>query len=616
MTPGTLVEVPIRGKMAPAMVFETESVAEAKQSIKDSSFKMKKVERKIKDNIMDKNFLETAQKAAEYFVATTGSVLSAILPKVFFEEISLKKNEKPLRKETETLKSVASERAHEIFVLQSEREERYAHYKSLIREEFAKDASVFLCLPTIEDVKEVADHIPRGIEKYTFILHSDLSAKELKSAWRASLEEPHSSLIIGTGAFLCLPRRDISTVIVEKESSRSFKMQTRPFIDIRTFAELLCKTGNKRLVLGDTILRTETIARYRDHELPEIAPLKFRFLTTSAQQVVDMRSLQKEKNKEFRVLSEDLVELIRKGKDESENTFIFTSRRGHSSTTSCGDCGTLVTCLSCQTPLVLHKQSAGGRSVFICHKCGEKRGTAEKCGYCGSWKLVPLGVGIERVAEEINEQIPEIKVFRFDSDTANTVKKSQEILKNFTSSPGSVLLGTEKALPYLRSHSLANAAIASFDSLFSLPDFRTNERVLHLLLRVREIPTKKFILQTRMGIQPVLEQGLSGNLLDFYKEEIKEREEFGYPPFSTLIKISLSGKKDAVVSQIKEAEKLLNKWDAVSFPAWNQGEEAKAYTMHALVKIPKKNWIDEELSRKLLSLPPAFSINVDPETLL
>ena len=147
--------------------------------------------------------------------------------------------------------------------------------------------------------------------------------------WERALKEEHPVLIIGTGTFLSLPRTDISTVILEKESSRSYKSSARPFIDIRTFAEIFTRRRGIRFIMGDILLRPETIFHEKEGRYTAISPLKFRALSTADQTIVDMtKYTEKFGDKEFRLVSDELALQISDARENGENIFILTARRG------------------------------------------------------------------------------------------------------------------------------------------------------------------------------------------------------------------------------------------------------------------------------------------------
>lgn len=611
--PGSIVSVPVRGRKISALVVSSKDVSEEKAAIKASSYAIKKVDFLSAKNFFLPGFIDAAHDAAEYFVATTGEIIRAFTPQAALTESARLKEPPVTRSSTESPKILRLKK--EKFVLQLPDEERLSTYKSLIREEFAKQSSVFFCLPTIQDIEIVLASLERGIKEYTFALHSGLSKKEMLSLWNKIAAEKHPVLIVATATFLSVPRADVSTIILDKESSRSYKTFSRPFIDVRTFAELFAEKIGTRLILGDILLRPETIWRQEQGEFQEFAPLKFRSISTATQTIVDMKEYKKDTlHGAFKALSAELRELIETTKRGNSHLFILAGRRGLSPITVCSDCGAIFTCARCSSPMVLHKNAADKKNIFICHKCSTTVSAETRCKTCQSWRLTALGVGIEKVHEEMKSEFPDIKIFRIDKDTIKNQKKAVEIRDQFYASPGSVLLGTGMALHYLNKKVDASAVVG-IDSLFAIPDFRINEKIMNFLLLLREKTLKHFLIQTRSPEKKLFEHLMRGNLLDFYREEISERKTFGYPPFQTLIKIVWSGKKADAQAEMEKLSKLLSGYEYMSYPAFIQ-EVKGLYRMNTLIKLDRDTWVDKNLLEILRSIPPYFAIRIDPEDIL
>jgi len=605
---GSVVKVPLRKKIIPAIVVSTEEVTDVKAEIKSADYQTKKIEKIKSSTLLSPEFMQAVSESALYFASTSGSILHSIVPNTIIEGAEKIKVE---------IKSPKNNSSYEKLVEQCDDEERYASYKGLIREEFARGHSVYFCLPTIQDIKKAYEKLSKGIEQYTFVLHGFLGKKEQIELWNKASNENHPSLIISTGSFLGIARNDIGTIIVDKENSRSYKNQNRPFIDIRIFAEFFAEKIKAKIIFGDLLLRTETIWRHNEAEIFEIAPLKFRSLTTSNQKLINMKEslpteIDKNREPKFKLFSPELLELVQNNQTNDENLFIFVARRGLSPSTICADCGALVKCNTCGAPTVLHKALA--ENFFLCHRCGEHRSALEKCNNCQSWRLSAFGIGIESVEEELKQRFPDLKIFKIDSDTTSTHKKATAVMEKFYTSPGSVLIGTEMALLYL-SDPIANTAVISIDSFFSIPDFRINEKVMNILLKIRAHTSRNFLIQTRNIEQKILKYAIGGNLADFYRDEIKERETLSYPPFSIPIKITLQGDKKSVLAGMEQLQKIMTPYEVDIFPAFVPIQKGK-FSMHGLIKIKRLEWVDKILLNKLNSLPPQYTVNVDPECLL
>lgn len=606
---GSVISVPLRNKEIPALVLSIKDASDLKAELKSIPFSLKKITETKYSTFFRKEFLTACEKASLYYVATPGEIIKAFTPKAILDdhkELGKKSKQKEPQKST-----------GEKFAFQTDDEDRIVTYKSLIREEFAKKSSVFICFPTIQDIENVYKNFEKGIKEYTFVLHGNLPKKELAKRWKTIIEEEHPVLILATSSFICLPRNDVSTIIVEKESSRAYKGLEKPYADARKFVEIYAEEIGAKLILGDICLRTETIWRFQKKELLEYTSVKFHSLSTCESEIVDARSPEDNAGqKKFAILSQELKNLIKETRDDNGQLFILSGRRGLSPITVCGDCGTTIKCKNCSAPLVLHKY--GDKNVFACHKCGAKRildkNQHELCKNCGGWRLNSLGSGIDSIEEEITKEFAGIKVLRIDSDTTKTASKAIKTIDDFYNSHGCVLIGTEMAIPFLHKK-IQSSAVVSMDSLFTVPDFRMNEKMFSMMISLRSKTMKKFLIQTRETDRKIFENVSRGDIINFYRDEIAEREVYGYPPYKTLIKIMRYGERDRVEQDMKKLEGYLSDFEPSIYPAFI--EEVKSnYRMNALLQINPNDWTNTDLLNKLKNLPPTFLIKVDPEDIL
>ncbi len=608
---GALVDVPLRNKTVEAIVISVKPAAEMKGDIKNASFTLKKLDKIKATEFFSKEFMQMAQESAEYFATSVGAILDAIVPDYILKSAGKLKIKNGDQK-------IVAAKMQEKYAVQGDNEERYGTWKSLIRQEFARKRSLLFLFPTIEDAEYAFTLLEKGIEGYAFLLHGSLSKKEITDTWNKAMKEEHPVIIITTGAFLSFPRNDIDVIVIEGESSRTYKIPRRPFLDIRHCAEVLAEKKGIRLYVADNFLRLETLSRQHDGEIIEASPFKFRSLSTAQDTLVDMRTYKDQNRTSFKILSDKVEALIALNKDESEQMIILATRRGVAPSTVCGDCQNIVTCTNCSAPVVLHKTKAGNgaeeKNFFLCHRCGERRSTEEYCKTCGSWKLGVVGIGIDLVEEKIRDKFPDITLFRIDSDTVKDDKSARTVVQKFRAKPGSILIGTEMMLQYIHGK-VENSAIISLDSLFSLPDFRIQERILHMLITMRYMTSKQIIVQTRKADEKVFEYGLKGNMSDFLRTSLDERKQFKYPPFSMLVKLTLEGKKDEIVKEMEKAQTILEPYEVEVFPAFTHTQRGNT-VLHGLIRLPRDLWPKQDLIEKIRSLSPAISVKVDPETLL
>ncbi|PIR40307.1 MAG: primosomal protein N' [Candidatus Zambryskibacteria bacterium CG10_big_fil_rev_8_21_14_0_10_34_34] len=627
---GSLVKVNIRNKSTNALVIAIKDVTEAKTELKSAHFQLKKIISINSKPFLQKEFLEAIKTTAEYFVTNEGNIIPHLIPSFILENPGMLQLSKTVFDNPNNSKI-----KNEIAILQVPDEERFIHYRSLIREEFAKKKSVFLCLPKNQNIKQAKEKLERGIESFVYTFHNELNKKDLKKEWQGALKTTHPVLVIATTQWLFLPRKDFGTIIIDRENENGWKTISKPFIDLRFFIETLANKKNIRTIIGDSFLRIETLNRYKEGELVEFESVKWRLPKDVMIKVVDLKESAK-KEKEFKTISPTLLNLINDTVSNGSNMFIFGARKGLSSITICRDCGEQVKCFNCNSPMVLYRTQIKVREsydatdrfqnsgIFKCHQCGETRKATEVCQNCRSWKLAAFGSGIDRIAEEIKKSIPNINLFEIHKDATSTNLKALKTVQNFYESRGSVLLGTEMAFPYLYKK-VGSSAIASFDSLFSIPDFRIREKIFRLILQTRNLAKEKFLIQSHNPDDLTIEFAINGNLAEFYKKEIEDRKILNYPPFGIFIKITIRGTRNFVSKETERLAEIFNigvqnktseeKYNIIVFPSTHE-KKGEQTSVNAVIKLKKEYWPKPILSNLLKSLPPHFEIKVDPDNLL
>lgn len=616
---GAVVSIPLRSKTVHAIVTESKPAEDLKAEIRRASYEIRKLGRIKAGAFFSSAFMDSCTVLADFYATTVGAIVSALVPEVILENAH--RIAPPLPIQPSMLRGAPA--PDETYAVQGDYTDRLSSWRSLIRQDFARKKSLAIYCPTIEDARQVFAALEKGIEGYIFLLHGSLTKKKVIDTWTEIAETRHPVVVIATASFSVLPRGDIESIIVERENGRGWISMRAPYLDARHALETIGRREHRSVFLSDTLLRAETLERVAQHDISEGTPFKWRSVSTAKDELVDMRRALRSKKTgatedsdkpEFRVISVELEKLIRKSHEESTNLFILTSRRGTSPITICDDCDTIVTCRQCSTPVVLYTSKESGRNFFMCHACGERRSATDICVVCGGHRLTPLGIGIDRVVEEIQDKFPGIDVWKIDADTTKTEAQIAEVMEKFRAKPGSILVGTEAALNHL-SGTVDHAAVVSLDSLFALPDFRMQERLMYTLIRLRAAATRSLLIQTRRAEEKVFEYGAKGNLSDFYHSVLAERKRFEYPPFALLIKITLEGKKDVIARQMGELQALFIPHEIDVFPAFTATVRG-AHIIHGLIKIPPKDWPDPEVVRKLRSLPPNVCVKINPESLL
>jgi primosomal protein N' (replication factor Y) len=265
----------------------------------------------------------------------------------------------------------------------------------------------------------------------------------------------------------------------------------------------------------------------------------------------------------------------------------------------------------------MHKTTSSKKVKFVCHKCLTETEAPEQCPYCQSWKLATLGVGAQRVEEEIKKLFPTANVFRIDSDLVKTKKQGDEIANNFYKNQGAVLVGTESLFSYIKKP-VESVGVVSIDAAFTLPDFKVNEKVFYLLLKLRSLAKDNFLIQTRTPNLKLFDDAIKGHITGFYQEELEERKRFGYPPFKMIIKVTKgNADKSALQKEVKHFVEQLKDFEVVDYPAFIP-KEKNLYKWNVIIKVDPTAWPKglAKLHSFLFYLPSGWRVDVEPDSLL
>ncbi len=300
----------------------------------------------------------------------------------------------------------------------------------------------------------------------------------------------------------------------------------------------------------------------------------------------------------------DLTKLV------NGRTFFYSTRKGLAPIVTCRDCGMVVTCTKCDTPVVLH--DINNKRFYLCHKCGARSEPKDVCGHCGSWRLSLGGHGTEKLEMELKDFKPIV----IDKDNIKSKKIIKEKVERFLKSSDDVLIGTELVVPYLNKK-VETVIVTGADSLLALPDYQINERLLERLTNLTHLG-KKLIVITRNYDSPVFQALTSGNHKKFRSQELKEREKYGYPPFTVLVKITFLGPLDKIKKDtLNLANRLKSQVPNILthiFPG-SPSRLGRYSRINLILKIPRQEWPIAEVVELLRSLPPNITIDVEPENL-
>lgn len=604
---GSIVEAPVRNRVVRALVLSSRDVREQKLDIKASGFSLKKLEASATQSFFTPKFMEAASRAADYFVAPLGAVIAHLS---FASLLSQRAALLPARSARLDADGV---KLH-VQALQAEFLDRVHAYRNVVRECFARGRSVIIIAPTLIEEEVLKRELARGIEERVVSISSTKTQRALRTLWNKVAGAPEALLLIGTPPALSFPLSNVDAIIVERESARSYVTRSRPLIDTRRVAEFYAEQIGARFILADFPLRVETLARTLEGTADDLARPISRSASSARVSLVDTRTKDEVRGtrRHFVPIQPSTVDAIERTLVEGGRVAVFAARRGIAPLTVCNDCGTPVTDPATGVPMVLHKTPKG--NMFVSHRSGAIISAERSCEHCGGWNLVTLGIGVDRVYDEIRKRVPKSKVVAVTKETTPTHAAAKKLMAAFYKGSGGVVVGTERMLPYL-TEPVTLTVVASIDSLLSLPAWRAGVHALHILYGLLARTAKEYIIETRKPDAAVIKSLVSLSPMEYLREEVRERRLYGYPPFNVFIGLSWSGSESAVQALAERVRSQFSDYDLVG-PLPPETEDRSRLVQRAVIRVNPREWPNARLAELIGELGPSIIVSVDPDDIV
>lgn len=593
---GCLVTIPFNKNTITGIVVCSTPLAQAKSMIKHAKFSLKKISGVIGAAPRLTELVHAAQETSLATLTPIGAVVASVVPHLFFEYMS---GEKTIELLTHARTTAAS---HTEQVQIGTTIERIDSYKRTIRTSFAAKESVLFVAPSIRSLETWQAALEKGIGKHIIVLHSKMTKKNLRASFVALKQSDRPVIIFATAGYSFIPRNDIGTMIIEDESSNLYKTSDRYMIDTRIFLKELAKETNASLIWGDTLPRFETLKRLNSTHLPRtFIPEKLRVVPCE-----QYRS----------VLPREVMETIKHAEAKKRRIFIYASHKGIAPLSRCSDCGTIVQCPSCTLPMVLRsKTSTAGTPMrtFLCTHCGDTLPATHTCSYCESWNITPVAIGTEGIYQAVTDLVGTDHVIAIDDTLTPDGKEIESLIENVASKKFIIVIGTAKVLPYLKG--IEYCLLPFFDRLLSVPSLYTLEHVMRLIMLCNERAENGLLIFTRNADFTLIKQLETQKVNAIIHDELAIRQELGYPPFGSLIKVSITVPEGYRLAIIERVQEFLTPTDATMLPARRVSMGNMKICLSWILKVPT-TYIEEEgstLAAFLESLKFPHQIEQNPE---
>jgi primosomal protein N' (replication factor Y) len=394
------------------------------------------------------------------------------------------------------------------------------------------------------------------------LVHSRLSEGERYDTWRRA-RAGSLKIIIGARSALFAPLPNLGLIVADECHDSSYHQSEPPFYNAVSAAQIYARLCGAVCVLGSAT--PAVIQRYQaDTNQIRKLDLPKRIVESGLPpvHVVDMRDELKVGHRGIfsRLLLNELESTLRRG----EQAILFLNRRGTATYVFCRDCGHVLKCPNCDSPLIFHTDQ---KESLQCHTCGYERGKPKRCTECGSRHIREYGLGSEKVEAEINSLFPKAKTLRWDWDTTRKKDSHEMILTHFANHKADVLVGTQMLAKGLDLPMVTFVSIVLADVGLHLPDPFAGERVFQTLTQVagragRSERGGRVVLQTFDPENQVIQSAARHDVDGFYKYELEQRKRLGFPPFTHLVRLEYRSPDQS--SAEREAMRVAEKLSAVS----------------------------------------------------
>ncbi|RZK82174.1 MAG: primosomal protein N' [Pedobacter sp.] len=416
-------------------------------------------------------------------------------------------------------------------------------YIKLIEKAIEKGGQVLFLLPEIALTTQIVERIQRYFGDAIGVYHSKFNNNERVEIWNKVLNGQYR-VVLGARSAVFLPFKELKLIVVDEEHESSYKQHDpSPRYQARDAAVYLGYLHQAKVVLGSATPSLEsyynaTTSKYGLVTLSE----RFGGVELPLQEVISISEETKRK-KMTSYFSSKLIDEIAFAMENKEQVILFQNRRGYATILICGTCGYAPKCVNCDVSLTYHKTSG----KLHCHYCGYHQSSINICPACGSVHIEQKGFGTERVEEELSLIFPEAKIARLDVDSTRTKNGLQQIISDFQEKKTNILIGTQMVAKGLDFDNVTLIGVINADTLLNFPDFRAFERSYQLLAQVagragRRDKQGKVIIQAYDDNHRIINQVMENKYLEMYNNELAERKQFNYPPFTKLIFINIRHK--------------------------------------------------------------------------
>ena len=536
-------------------------------------FKIKSIDKVLLDiPKIPENILNLAIFINTYYITDFFASLALVGP---YEKMSLDSIKKLEIEDTVIKEEIhLSEKQFEIYSKIVNSEENYfllhgitgsgktqIYIKLIIEALNRKKGSIFL-VPEISLTTQMVTGLKKIFGDNISIIHSKMTPAKKKAEWE-KIYSGKSKIVIGARSAIFAPVNNLGYIIMDEEHENTYKQEDNARYHTRNVALKRAMLEGCKVVFGSATPSFETYY-YSQKGKIKLLELNERYNGATLPEV-EIVNLEDEEGYISKTLLENMKETISKG----EQVILILNRKSHSIQVKCHECNEKLKCPRCSVNLQYYKQI----NKLKCSHCDYSVKMYEKCPNCKSSKFDFLGLGTEKLEEELNELFGAENILRMDSTTMRTNTLLKKAYTDFINQKYQILVGTQIVAKGFHFPNVTLVGVINSDQILQFSDFRAGEKTFQLVTQAagrsgRGDKKGKVIIQTYNSDTNLIESIKNSDFKSYYNEDMSLRELVKLPPFIKYIKIIVSSKKeDKSKKKIDDIYALLyNKFEYVSQP--------------------------------------------------
>ncbi len=417
-------------------------------------------------------------------------------------------------------------------------------YFEAVAQALRQDRQVLVLLPEIALTEAFLSRFEARFGTAPIVWHSSLKSTERRRAWRA-IASGEAQVVVGARSALFLPYANLGLIVVDEAHEISFKQEDGVRYNARDVAVMRAHFEAIPVVLASATPALESLHMADSGTYEKLVlPSRYGGATLPTIKLINLTEEQPGRGAwiaaPLRAALEDRLE-------KGEQSLLFLNRRGYAPLTLCRNCGFRFQCPNCSAWLVEHRLSRR----LACHHCGHEAKPPEVCPECGEPDcLVACGPGVERIADEVAEILPDARVALVTSDTLNSPEKAAEFVAQAEARAIDVIVGTQLVTKGFHFPELTLVGVIDADLGLEGGDLRAAERTYQQVAQVagragRGSKPGEVLIQTRHPEAPVIAALEAGDRDAFYEAETDARQHAGAPPFGRWAAIIVSSEDEA-----------------------------------------------------------------------